>query len=291
MIAGAVTAWFLSPRQFSWTLGTIVTLKVVEVTKSALDFYIHHPAERRRIWLLVLIYATYVMVSLEMLRLAYWWTNPFVQRDGIIAFLSAVSSFLFGKIIAAGLVLAVITTIFSEYILGSRFPVSASTAHYPPLEFRDHLYRSRKWVEQLLDARNGRPDVIALLLVETYFRPTWVRKLEYALMPILRRVAADRYSRLTVGMAQLQLRHWQRFARNLSPRDFEDPITNYEACRTYLAWHGVELETEPTELTSRYTGSFETFYTRLFQAAKEWVVEVAEEAEKTRLRRSSSFTG
>lgn len=279
LVAGAIMAWFLSPQLFRWTLVGFFSLKLIEILKSVLDFHAIHEAGGPKVWLLVGIYATYVMVSFEILRLAFAWSNSFAQRGDFAAFLSAASSLVFGRMIAGGLMLAVVTTIFSEYILGPRFAAPEVTVQHPPLDFRKHLRRSREWVQDLLNAGYGRPDIIALLLVETYFRPTWKRFLEYAVLPILRLVANDRAEHLSVGLAQLQLRHWHRVAKNLTLRDFENPITNYEACRAHLDWLGVGPDADPIEVTSQYVGAEGGFYGLLFEEARTWVLEVAGEVD------------
>lgn len=73
-----------------------------------------------------------------------------------------------------------------------------------------HLDRSRAIVARLRRSGRTNPDVISLLLVETFFRSHSHRLAELAAWPIVWFVWRSRLATLSVGPGQIQLRHWRR---------------------------------------------------------------------------------
>ncbi len=128
--------------------------------------------------------------------------------------------------------------------------------------FRLHLRRTLRLVRRL--EADGRSDanVLAIIAVETFFRPRALRLLEYAGWLLVSLLGWSWLSGLSVGRAQVQLVHWRRLGL-LDSDGFSlsrlatviDPKANYDACCLYLRAAGLLDERDVTVLTSAYTGA------------------------------------
>ena len=127
--------------------------------------------------------------------------------------------------------------------------------------FAAHLRRLRPRLERLRQEGEGHTDVLALLAVESFYRPRCRRAGEYLLWAALSLAAPRRLARLSVGPAQVQLRHWRTlghldgirfsFSRLAAVRDWR---RNARVCHDFLAARGALGESEPGRLTRLYTG-------------------------------------
>jgi len=127
--------------------------------------------------------------------------------------------------------------------------------------FHRHLVRLAPLLDRLADAGLDEPNVLALLAVESFYRPPAARLGEYALWAAASLVRPSALPTLSPGLAQVQLRHWAavgeidglrwtpaRLARLL------DPAANYRVCRRFLADRGALDLADPARLTRLYTG-------------------------------------
>jgi hypothetical protein len=125
---------------------------------------------------------------------------------------------------------------------------------------------------------NGRsdPNVLAIVAVESFFRPRALRVLEYAgwlAMSLLRR---RWISGLSVGRVQAQLVHWQRLGLLDSDRfslrrlaTVTDPEANYEVCRRYLRDAGLLDERDTAVITRIWMGAPCSQYTPMLSEARD----------------------
>ncbi|HEX2164757.1 MAG TPA: hypothetical protein VHM02_12470, partial [Thermoanaerobaculia bacterium] len=138
-----------------------------------------------------------------------------------------------------------------------------------------HLRRLRPRLVRLHAAGERSPNVLALLAVESFYRPRWRRAGEYALWIALSLAAPGRLARLSVGPAQVQLRHWRALghldglrptpARLAAVRDW---AANARVCRDFLAARGALDEPDPGRLTRLYTGWDRPGFARRLAAAR-----------------------
>jgi hypothetical protein len=141
--------------------------------------------------------------------------------------------------------------------------------------FRRHVKRTIPHMAALRD--RGNANVLAILLVETFYRPRLVRWLEY-LIWMTTSLARGTRETISVGPAQLQLRHW-RDAGLLDGVDFSlrrlatvsSLEANYEACRRYLSARGALREHDPAALARTYAGGERLAFPALLAQARQVV--------------------
>lgn len=141
--------------------------------------------------------------------------------------------------------------------------------------FRGHLRRLEP-VFQALRA-SGRTDrlVLGILAVEGFLRPAPQRAGEYLLWIACSVRPAPRCDLLSVGLSQVQLRHWAAlgalpgtsYSRS-SLAIVMSASANYDVCRDYLALHADNTATAPlADLVKHYTGGRSRRYLRLLVTA------------------------
>lgn len=146
-------------------------------------------------------------------------------------------------------------------------------AHRP--RFSLHLRRTRRLIRCLEEEGLCEPNVLAILAVETFYRPAALRVLEYVAWLTLSVFGLERVRTMSVGRAQVQLVHWLdlglidsvsfsfgRFAR------VRKAGINYEACRRYLHRNDALGEPDPEIITSAYTGGSRPNYSSMLRAAR-----------------------
>ena len=147
-----------------------------------------------------------------------------------------------------------------------------------PRAFERHLSRSAPVVDWLRARGHTNPNVLAILMVESFYRPRRVRAVEYAFWAAASAIGRPSVERLSVGRAQVQLTHWRslgllsdtRFSRDALGR-VRDAETNYVACQRFLERDGTLAEREDSALALSYTGA-SSRYTNLIGAARRAVV-------------------
>jgi hypothetical protein len=139
-----------------------------------------------------------------------------------------------------------------------------------------HSRRIRKWVEQL---RSQRPErrctwVYAVLLAESQFRPISMRVFEYVAWFVLSYLAPSRAVRLSVGVAQVQIRHWVRFgimsSTRPSPRNLLTALSisaNYDIVHAYLAAHIGSEPCTARRIASCYVGEARSYHVAVLESA------------------------
>lgn len=97
--------------------------------------------------------------------------------------------------------------------------------------------------------------------METFYRPRPARLLEYGAWVVYSVLRPGRVGRLSVGAAQVQLRHWHRWGQlpgvRFTPGRLATVLrwsANYHACHAFLAEHGALHLDDPARLTRLYTG-------------------------------------
>jgi hypothetical protein len=116
LVVGFVTAFFLPPLLFKQFLFVLILYKTVAIIASIRNFHRHAIATKRNFGLLILIYACYLGVVYQMLVTSFNWAYPFVLANDWMGLWSSLSGILFGKIIAQGIIFAILVAIFANYI-------------------------------------------------------------------------------------------------------------------------------------------------------------------------------
>jgi hypothetical protein len=141
--------------------------------------------------------------------------------------------------------------------------------------FSLHLRRTRRLLRGLEEKGLREPNVLAILTVETFYRPAALRILEYVAWLALSVLRHERVRTMSVGRAQVQLVHWRdlglldsvrfSFGRFARVRNVE---INYEACRRYLHRNEALSEPNPEVVTTTYTGAGRADYSSMLRAAR-----------------------
>jgi len=118
--------------------------------------------------------------------------------------------------------------------------------------------------------RSGRFNtyVLSLLATETFFRDRLQRMLEFFAWIVLSIFWPSRVSTLSIGVAQVQIRHWISLGFLQSPRPHIrslmtvlDPKVNYDVCHAYLRKHEVDQTSNMQDIALIYRGAARGHYT------------------------------
>ncbi|HUO86800.1 MAG TPA: hypothetical protein VM617_05370, partial [Thermoanaerobaculia bacterium] len=131
----------------------------------------------------------------------------------------------------------------------------------PEPRFDEHLRRLRPRLDSVRPEAGNDLGVLALLAVESFYRPPWRRGGEYLLWAVGSLLGPRRVERLSVGPGQVQLRHWLDLGLlsglRFTPRRLavvRDWSANARAVRGFLATRGGLGERDAGRLTRIYTG-------------------------------------
>lgn len=141
--------------------------------------------------------------------------------------------------------------------------------------FSLHLRRTRRLIRGLEEKGLCEPNVLAILAVETFYRPAALRMVEYVAWLALSVFGHERVRTMSIGRAQVQLVHWRdlglidsvRFSVGRLGR-VRDAETNYEACRRYLHRSDALGEPNPDVITAAYTGTQRPDYSSMLRTAR-----------------------
>jgi hypothetical protein len=141
-------------------------------------------------------------------------------------------------------------------------------------EISNQLLRTKYYLDYSLRTQAFDRAVASLISTEMYFRGSLHRFMEYIAWIIYWLVRPNKLYGLSVGVAQIQLRHWCNlgFIRSFSPsighlRIITDPTANYKACKKYLLARGYSDELSSNELACLYTGSARKYYVTVLSKA------------------------
>ena len=109
--------------------------------------------------------------------------------------------------------------------------------------------------------RSGRsdPDLIAILMTESFFRPAWFRLCEYFGCQLLCLINKERAAYVSIGMAQIQLRH---LGSKPTMAICFDPIVNYDILQEYHRGKG-SLHLPIQGKIASHVGEVRGYYMRL----------------------------
>jgi len=145
-----------------------------------------------------------------------------------------------------------------------------------------HVRRHLREIMQLL--RNGRcnPVVISVMLTEAYVRDSLHRLFELAAWPALYLFWPARLHCLSVGISQVQIRHWISlgFLKSHIP-SLPSVLTvlnlesNYDVCEAYLKQALGSSYWEASRVAAVYCGRPQRYYTVVLTEMQKLVTEIA----------------
>lgn len=109
------------------------------------------------------------------------------------------------------------------------------------------------------------PAVLAILFTESFFRDSIARSIEYVAWLFLVAVGHRRADSISVGLAQIQVRHWVHFGYGRSwwsLLHFTDPIANYDVCAALV--DEVRESGDHRALLARYTGKTTVYHHKVY---------------------------
>ena len=143
------------------------------------------------------------------------------------------------------------------------------------IEINNHLLRTKYLIDHSIQTEAFDQAVASILSTEMYFRRSIHRFMEYIAWIIYWVACPKKLSSLSVGIAQIQLRHWRDlgFISSLNPtpknvRLITLPSTNYLACRKFLLMRGCTKDISLIDLAHIYTGSARRFYVTVLAKAQ-----------------------
>lgn len=151
--------------------------------------------------------------------------------------------------------------------------------------FEEHLADCHVEVVRLTRSGRTRCDVLGLMLTESYFRAPWDRLMEYCAWIALWVLGSDRLSRLTVGPAQIQLRHWLG-AGAISSRtpSLRHILTTASWSASYdIAERLVPTETGLQQVAAVYRGEARSHHVGLLERAVRWATSIVATPHNKRL--------
>jgi len=141
--------------------------------------------------------------------------------------------------------------------------------------FRRHLRRLQPVLERLRAGGRSERNVLAILAVESFYRPRLLRALEYVTWAAISVVAPAAARRISVGMAQLQLANWvtvgmidsTRFSRERLRR-VRSAEASFDACRRYLNARDALDERDAAALSRAYAGGERRHFAAMLDQAR-----------------------
>lgn len=122
---------------------------------------------------------------------------------------------------------------------------------------------------------SGRTDlnIIALILCESHFRKQLDRIIEYFAMPFLLYMNKDRFNRLSIGIGQIQLRHWIKVNKNDYPISINSYLSYLSVQKNYdvlneLINSNLNKGYTDSKLIAFHTGETRNYHLNLFQELK-----------------------
>jgi len=128
-------------------------------------------------------------------------------------------------------------------------------------------------VSQLIQSGRTDLNVIALILCESYFRKDVDRFIEYCAMPVLFFINKKRFERLSIGIGQIQIRHWIKIKQPQSPFSIKSYSSYFSILENYdvlkeLIQSNLDKGYNDSKLIAFHTGETRKYHFSLFQELK-----------------------
>lgn len=125
--------------------------------------------------------------------------------------------------------------------------------------------------------RSGRKNltVLSLLLVEGYFRPSYIRFLEYIYWILMLLLHSQKANDISLGFAQIKYKYWKMFCPSMDNwtrhiKEMTCVYANYDNCYSYLRYHYKDFEELGySKILKTYNGHSTEYYCKLFRKSIE----------------------
>lgn len=138
----------------------------------------------------------------------------------------------------------------------------------------DNIYvKYEDQIKLLIESGRRNETYISILLCEQYFNNLFDRVIEYLALILLFTLRINRYKRLTIGKAQIQVSFWiSYFSQNGNQkinilRNYENIELNYDVICHFFSHEKTILEER--KILVFYTGELRRFHFDLFKSLKE----------------------
>ncbi len=115
--AGFGSAFFLTSAMLRQFVLVFLVYKAIGIIRALADFPTHAVGTKKNTLLLVLIYIGYLGVASRMIIRSYGFARAYVEKSDWMGLLGSTSDLIFSRVVAEFLLLAVITTAFTNYIM------------------------------------------------------------------------------------------------------------------------------------------------------------------------------
>ena len=132
------------------------------------------------------------------------------------------------------------------------------------------IQKNSNLIRKLINSDRTDLNIIALILCESHFRKKTDRFVEYCVMPILFFINKSRFDSLSIGIGQIQLRHWIKINKKESPISIKSYLSYFSVIENYdilkeLIQLNLENEYNDSKLIAFHTGETRKYHFRLFQ--------------------------
>jgi hypothetical protein len=142
---------------------------------------------------------------------------------------------------------------------------------------KQHINDFKPVLVSLIKTGRSNPYILAIILTESHFRNSYQRTKEYVLWFLLYLFSPERVHKLSVGIAQIQIRHWVNlnFIESDRPslsslQKMMNPYLNYDVCSAFLDTYlnqNISLE----NISVIYRGRSGVYYCKVLKSAYNYV--------------------
>lgn len=144
-----------------------------------------------------------------------------------------------------------------------------------------HLLKNKQTFSTSLRIVSYDKTIVSLLITEMFFRRSFDRFVEYLAWIFIGFICPSKIEKLSIGIAQIQLKHWFSlgYINSLRPSwksfcTITNPNINYNACKDYLKREGYNSGFSLLEITRLYTGRPRKYYLKIFSTTLQLLKEV-----------------
>lgn len=131
---GFLGAFFLTETTLLHFLMILGVYKTVAVTRSILNFHYYSIATKRNRFFLGVIYFFYIGIVLYTINAVFYWTTPFVVNKNWGGLISGIADLLFGKIALNGIIISLLTAIFTSWVADRKIRMDNMKKQYAGTE-------------------------------------------------------------------------------------------------------------------------------------------------------------
>lgn len=143
---------------------------------------------------------------------------------------------------------------------------------------RRHLRNQTPLLQQLIASGRNDAYVLSLLLTESYFRNARQRVREYVVWTVLRFLRKEEAGFVSVGIAQIQVRHWEKYRHLVNTSFLEqlklfwNPRSNYDVCHVHLRDYLNGADPSLVSAAAGHVGEAQVYYLSILAQCYSWLL-------------------